>query len=172
MITEPAHRADVMVWEAFLPFFGERLPHHLGSVAFKTTRKRLSAEGYPDVEHTEEVFDRSLTNGLGYLNGHGGESVRNPSSWFHTICRHETTRYLIDADAHDSAALSSLVDGETDLFDVTIFDPRRVDERLRQAIDRIPPRHRELIRLDMVERLAAPEIEKRMPSKATAIFSS
>jgi DNA-directed RNA polymerase specialized sigma24 family protein len=170
MITDPAQLADVMVWEAFFPFFGEHLPQHLGSETFKTTLKRLSVEGYPDVEHTQEVFARSLTKGLGFLDGHGGESVRNPRPWFHTICRHEATRYLIDADAHDSAAVLSLMEGDTDLFDATIYDPQRVDELLRKALDQIPPRHREFIRLDLAERLSAPEIEKRMGIQSHRYF--
>ena len=170
MTADPAHLADVMVWEAFFPFFGNRLPHHLGSETFKTTYKRLSVEGFLDVEHTKEVFSRSLTKGLGHLNRHGGESVRNPRAWLHRICRNETTHYLMEADAHDSTAVLSLVEGDTDLFDVTIFDQQRVDELMRRALGQLPPRHRELILLDLVERLPAPEIEKAMDIQSHKYF--
>jgi DNA-directed RNA polymerase specialized sigma24 family protein len=155
----PALSADVMVREAFSPSFGERLPPHLGSEAFKTIRLLLSAGGFPYVEQTEEVFVRSLTNGLDYLHRHGGKGIQNPRPWFHRVCHNEAARFLSDADAH---AVLSLMEGNTDTFDVTIHEQRRVDELIRGALAQLPPRYRELMQLDIIENLSASEIEKRM----------
>jgi DNA-directed RNA polymerase specialized sigma24 family protein len=170
MAADPAHLSDDLVRVAFSPFLDGRLPPHLGSEAFKTTRKRLGVEGFTDVEHAQEVFARALTNGLTYLNKHGGASIRQPRPWFHGICRNEATRYLTEMAAHDSGSVLSLVDGDTDLLDANIYDPERVDKLLRNAIEQLPPRHRELILLDMVKRLPASEIEKSMGIHSHSYF--
>jgi len=146
---------------AFSSFFGERLPPHLGSEVFKTTRSRLKVEGFSDLDHVQEVFARGLTKGLEHLHKHGGPSVLQPRAWFHKICHHETAHYLMQL-AHDSGSVLSLMEGETDLLDVSIYDPQRVDELLRKAFQQLPPRHRELILLDMVKGLSPAEIEKSM----------
>jgi RNA polymerase sigma factor (sigma-70 family) len=167
--TDPAHRFDELIQVAFSPFFGNSVPPILGSEAFKITRSRLSSKGLPDPDHASEVVDRALIKSLEYLNVHGGESVRQPRAWFHRICRNESARYIREV-MYDSESVISLAEGETDLLDVNIFDHQMVETLLRSALEHLPPRHRELIRLDMVERLPAPEIEAAMGIHSHAYF--
>jgi DNA-directed RNA polymerase specialized sigma24 family protein len=159
---DPAHHFNHLVHEAFSQFFEDRLPTDLGSETFKTTVSRLKIEGFPDTDHAEEVVARALSKGLEYVHKHGGASVRQPRAWFHEICRNETTHYLVEMAAHDSRSVLSLVEGETDLIDANVYDPKKVDALLREAIQQLSPRHRELILLDMVKRLPPAEIEKSM----------
>jgi DNA-directed RNA polymerase specialized sigma24 family protein len=161
-MNDPAHHANNLVNIAFSPFFGERLPLHLGSETFRTTRNRLRLEGFTDPDHTQEVFARALTKSLEYLHKHGGPSVRQPRAWFHGICRHETTHYLMEMAAHDSGSVLSLIEGETDVLNADLYNPEKVGALLRQAIQELSPRHRELILLDLVQRLPPAEIEKTM----------
>jgi RNA polymerase sigma factor (sigma-70 family) len=161
-MSDPAHHSDDLVRVAFSPFFQEGLPPHLGSEVFKTARNRLRAEGFLDVDHAQEVFARGLTKGLEYLHKHGGPNVRQPRAWFHEICRNETTHYLKEMAMHDSGSVLSMIEGETDLLDSHLYDPERVNAIFREAIQQLPPRHRELIVLDLVKRHSPSEIEKAM----------
>jgi len=161
-MSDPAHHFDKLVQEAFYGFFGDRLPPGLGSETFKTTHSRLRREGFPDFEHAEEVVDRALAKGLEYVHNHGGPGVRQPRAWFHKICHNETTHYLMELAACDSTSMNSLMKGETELRDTSIHGPARVHALLREAIQQLSPRHRELITLDLVKLLPPAEIEKAM----------
>lgn len=170
MAIDPAHLADELVWAALSPYFPDRIPPNLGSEVFKTNRIRLRDEGLPDVDHAQEVLARSLTNALEYLHRHSGEAIRQPRAWFYKICNNEITRYRREAFAQDSESVLSLVEGQTDLLDVNIYDLQRINTIMREAIQQLPPRHRELILLDMVHRLSADKIEKTMGIHSHSYF--
>lgn len=166
---QPEHHADHLIREGFGKYFAE-LPDHLGSEVFKTTRKRLRGNGLGDVDHAQEVFDRALIKCLDFLSKNGSEGIRNPRAWFFSVARNEATHYERELAHFDTGSVLSVIEGETDLLDATIYNPENVNAVFQEALQKLSPRHRQLIELDMVRRLSPPEIEKEMEIQSHAYF--
>jgi DNA-directed RNA polymerase specialized sigma24 family protein len=153
---------------ALCTYFGDRVPPHLGREAYFLTKRRLAAEGYPDRYHAEEVFAMALTNAIKYLSSHGGEAIRQPRAWFHTLCRRACASYLKDLTLQTTYTLSSVIEGEG-FIDSAMSDQQSL-RLVRQAIAQLKPRHQQLINLDLVLCLAPARIQEEMHLPSNGAF--
>lgn len=171
---DPAHAANLMVEQVLTPFFPEALPPCLGREIYATIRKRLQASHRADREHADEVFQRTVFNAYLYLVRNGGRKVRHTRGWLHRISVNATSGYLAEISEtappptfSSSSPLDFLIEGKAQLGD----NADAVDlERVRKAFAALRPRHRELIRLEMVEGLEDEEIQKRMKIDSNGYF--
>jgi RNA polymerase sigma factor (sigma-70 family) len=168
---DPAHAADAIVHEAFTPFFTGALPPSLGREIYLTIRRRLRASRYVGDEHADEVFQQVMFDAYSYLARHGGgHEIRHTRGWLHRISLNATLHYLSEhpqADSSSPSSLTALLEGEIQLPDSSASSDL---ERVRQAIDRLRPRHQEVLRLELVEGLPAKEIQRRMNILSNAYF--
>jgi len=163
MSTEP----DTLV-ASLCTYLGDRVPQHLGREAYCVTKRRLMAEGFPDRYHAEEAFSMALTNAIKYLSSHGGDKIRQPRAWFHTLCRRACVDYLKDLTVQSTYTLSSLIEGEG-LVDPSVSDERTL-RLVRRAFEQLKPRHRQLVELDLVKCLPPAKIQEEMGLPTNGAF--
>lgn len=145
-------------------------PAGLGEEVYKAARKKLASYGFSGADHAEEVFSNILTAIIKYAAKRGGSgSVRQIRPWVHAISRHEVSRYLKDVSRFEPLKFLAVVEG-TELWSANLGSEREALRITAKAIDGLSPRRKELILLDMVERLPAEEIERRMKIRSHAYF--
>ena len=109
-----------------------------------------------------ERTSTTVVNAYVYLARNGGRHVRHTRGWLHRISVNTMTGYLAelsDTEPPASTPLQALIEGEAQLGDnAEVVD----DERVREALKALRPRHQELIQLEMVEGLPDEEIQQRM----------
>lgn len=160
--------AEVILLGALTPYFGDRLPENLGSQTYSAIRRHLGKEGYSDDSHAEEVFARTLVSSMEFLARRGGDTVRDPRSWFLAIGRNSTIKYL--KELTPLIELQAGLDGEICLTEAGQFTEDQVQQTVLRALENLSPRHRELIRLDLGECLSPGEIQRRMGIKSRGYF--
>jgi len=165
---DPAHCAQTLTEQAFSPFLDGRFPKDLGRKGYLSIRRLLVPEAMNDDTHAEEIFDRALSKAYAFLHENGGEAVRSPQAWFLRICRNETIRYLIELSPR--IPLESLLEGDEKYTRQPSRSQARLFQLLLDTIAELPPRHRELLRLDICECLSADEIQRKMGIRSTNYF--
>ena len=171
--TDPAHWAETLTKEAVTPFLEGRFSPNLGRKTYHWIRGQLFPEGIGDHSHAEEIFDRALSDAYAYLHRHGGDKVRHPDSWFYAICRNATTRYLIELSPN--LPLEALIEGDKSYIQLQhVQNASRSQEQMFQELletmEKLSPRHREFLRLDICECLPPNEIQQRMGIRSANYF--
>lgn len=135
--------------------------------------KRLKYEGLDIGTHAEEIFDTSLSNALKHLKKHGGASVAYPNSWFKAIVRNETTRYLRQMHSSHLVWLEDVLAGGeiiTQPSEEIDSDREAVMDLVRDGIEKLTPRQRELILYDLADRFTPSEIQDKMGIRSKGYF--
>lgn len=142
----------------------------LGAELLKAIQGDLAAQELRDKDDAWEVFDQLIVDAFSHLERHGGSAIRQPRAWLHQIRRRATERYLRNR-AHEKRAggvpLEVALEGGAQLPDEI---PPDTLERVREIILSLPARHRDFLRLDVVESLPTEEIQRRLGIRTPATF--
>jgi len=168
---DPAHHADEVVQELASKFFAkhpEPLPPQLGRELLGVTRRHLRRAGLTGAEHADDAFSRGMLDAYNYLKRHKDQAsaikaIKQPRGWLHRVCRNATIHYARSLRPKDGPVLTPLLEGE-EVLDLSspVASDEQVLHQLRQAIEKLPPRFGQFIRLDMVEQLAPEEIQVKL----------
>jgi DNA-directed RNA polymerase specialized sigma24 family protein len=144
-------------------YFEPPLPENLGEEGLRSIKKYLKSNRLAGDLHAEEVFAAAIANAFRYLRFNGGTRIRHPRGWFHTLCRRACFDYLAfiqpsgAGEENLSAAPNALSDEQTQVI-------------VRQAIQRLHPRHQRFIRLDLVECRPADQIQESLHIPSDGAF--
>jgi DNA-directed RNA polymerase specialized sigma24 family protein len=161
---DPAHIANDVVREALSPFFhghDHPLPDNLGRELYCTLRGKLHRAGLGGDDHAQEIFSMALVDACDYLKRHSAKDVRLPRPWLHRICYTAFCHYLESLRPKDAPTLTPLLEGEVGLqVDAPVASEERIMEMVREEIERLAPRFRRFLWLDLVEMLPPEEIQE------------
>jgi DNA-directed RNA polymerase specialized sigma24 family protein len=160
---DPAHVADEVVRKALSPVLREAIPPNLGREVYCKIRRRLRSEGLAGDDHAQEVFSLAMLDACEYLHRHSGNEIRHPRGWLHVVANHATLRYLREFKPKNTTDLEPLLRGEVQCEpDSSFASDEGVLKLVRETIEDLPPRYRQLIWLDLGERLSPGDIRRRM----------
>lgn len=158
-LSHPANRAV----HDLLASYGYSASPHLGAELWGAILKDLRHEGLPHT-HADDIFQQMLTQAAGWLDANRHVPLENPRAWLHAIRRHVTIDYLVDARPR------AIDPQHFPIIEIQGVDSDTALDLVHKALKHLPPRHQELILLDLGEGLEHHEIRERMHIKSDGYF--